>query len=35
MYPAGAVLFGDEKDLKEWIGKAEIPHPEFKTKPRV
>jgi len=33
--PTGALKFGEEKDLKEWIDKAEILHPEFKTKPRV
>ena len=33
--PTGALTFGEEKDLKEWIDKAEILHPEFKAKPRV
>jgi Fe-S-cluster-containing dehydrogenase component len=33
--PTGALKFGDEKDLKDEIGKSEILHPEFKAKPRV
>ncbi len=33
--PTGALKFGEEKDLKELIDKAEILHPEFKAKPRV
>jgi Fe-S-cluster-containing dehydrogenase component len=33
--PTGALRFGEEKDLKELIDKAEILHPEYKAKPRV
>jgi len=33
--PTGALTFGEEDDLKGLIGKAEVLHPEFKTKPRV
>ena len=33
--PTGALTFGEEKDLKELIGQAEVLHPEFKAKPRV
>jgi Fe-S-cluster-containing dehydrogenase component len=33
--PTGSLTFGEEKDLKESIDKAEILHPEFKAKPRV
>ena len=33
--PTEALKFGEEEDLKEWIGKAELLHPEWKTKPRV
>ena len=33
--PTGALKFGEEKDLKEEIAKAEVLHPEFKAKPRV
>mgnify|MGYP001027956800 CR=1 FL=1 len=31
----GAIKFGEEKDLKEWIDKAEILNPEFGVKPRI
>jgi tetrathionate reductase subunit B len=33
--PTGALRFGEEKDLKELIDKAEILHPEYNAKPRV
>ena len=33
--PTGALKFGEEKDLKELIDKAEVLHPEYKAKPRV
>ena len=33
--PTDALRFGEEKDLKEWIDKAEVLHPEYKAKPRV
>jgi Fe-S-cluster-containing dehydrogenase component len=33
--PTGALKFGEEKDLKAEIAKAEVLHPEFKAKPRV
>ena len=33
--PTDALRFGEEEDLKEWIDKAEVLHPEFKAKPRV
>ncbi len=33
--PSEALKFGEEEDLKEWIGKSEILHPEYKAKPRV
>ena len=33
--PTEALKFGEEKDLKEWIDKAEILKPEAKAKPRV
>jgi hypothetical protein len=33
--PTGALRFGEESELKELIGKAEVLHPEFKAKPRV
>ena len=33
--PTDALRFGEEKDLKEWIAKGEILHPEYKAKPRV
>jgi len=33
--PTGALKFGDEKDFKEIIAKAEVLHPEYKAKPRV
>ena len=33
--PTDALRFGEEAELKEWIGQAEILHPEFKAKPRV
>ena len=33
--PTGALKFGEEKDLKDEIGKSEILHPEFEAKPRV
>jgi tetrathionate reductase subunit B len=33
--PTGAYTFGEEEDLKDLIGKAEVLHPEYKTKPRV
>jgi len=33
--PTGALKYGEEKDLKEEIAKAEVLHPEYKAKPRV
>jgi len=33
--PTDALRFGEESDLKEYIKKAQILHPEYKTKPRV
>jgi tetrathionate reductase subunit B len=33
--PTGALTFGEEDDLKDAIGKAEILYPESKTRPRV
>ena len=33
--PREALRFGEEKDLKEYIDKAELLHPEYKAKPRV
>jgi tetrathionate reductase subunit B len=33
--PTDALRFGEEKDLKEWIAKGEVLHPEYKAKPRV
>jgi tetrathionate reductase subunit B len=33
--PTGAYTFGEEADLKDIIAKAEILHPEYKSKPRV
>ncbi len=33
--PTGAFTFGEESDLKDLIGKAEILRPELGTKPRV
>ena len=33
--PTEALRFGEEKDLKEWIDKAEVLHPEYNAKPRV
>lgn len=33
--PTGAFTFGEEKDLKDVIAKAELLHPEYKAKPRV
>ena len=33
--PTDALRFGEEKELKEWIAKAEVLHPEHKVKPRV
>jgi tetrathionate reductase subunit B len=33
--PTDALRFGEEGELKEWIKKGEVLHPEFKAKPRV
>ncbi len=33
--PTEALKFGEESELKDLISKAEVLHPEFKTKPRV
>lgn len=33
--PTEALKFGEERDLKNLIDKAEVLHPEFKAKPRV
>jgi Fe-S-cluster-containing dehydrogenase component len=33
--PTEALRFGEEADLKEYIAKAEVLHPEYKAKPRV
>ena len=33
--PTEAIKFGEESKLKDLISKAELLHPEFKTKPRV
>jgi tetrathionate reductase subunit B len=33
--PTGALTWGEEKDLKEQIARAEVLHPEYKAKPRV
>jgi len=31
--PTGAFTFGEEENFKDIIAKAEILHPEYKTKP--
>jgi tetrathionate reductase subunit B len=33
--PTDALRFGEEEELKEYIAKAEVLHPEYKAKPRV
>jgi tetrathionate reductase subunit B len=33
--PTGAMTFGEEKDLANLISKAEVLHPESKSKPRI
>lgn len=33
--PTGALIFGEEDDLAGLINKAEVLHPEYRTKPRV
>jgi tetrathionate reductase subunit B len=33
--PTGALVFGEEEDLKDLIADAEILHPEYGTRPRV
>jgi tetrathionate reductase subunit B len=34
-HPTLALKFGEETELRDLISKAEVLHPEFKTKPRV
>jgi tetrathionate reductase subunit B len=33
--PTDALQFGEEEDLKDLIARAEVLHPEYRTKPRV
>jgi nitrate reductase beta subunit len=33
--PTGALIFGEEDNLAGFIKKAEVLHPEYRTKPRV